>query len=120
MKTSCFFLQLFFLGGSLCRRERQSEPLAPPSGFNLPLTLGAQLGSRIPVDVRTLPEKLRSTKGIKKTSTKEDLKAILAETSVLGKSLRITRKASSRAKELERVAVAALQEQSHMFPLPLF
>lgn len=57
-------------------------------------------------------------KGIKKTSTKGDLKEILMDTSTLRKRLRITRKASSRAKELQRVAIAALQEQSCMFPLP--
>lgn len=42
------------------------------------------------------------------------------ETSVFRKSLRITRKAGGRAKELEGVAVSALQEQSCMFPLPSF
>lgn len=101
MKNSCFCLQLFLLGDLCCRKERQSEQLAPLSASILNLMLRVQLRSPIPrhslLMQNPLSEELSPTKRIKKTSTKGDLKEILMETSVLRKTLRVTRKASPRA-----------------------
>lgn len=74
------------------------------------------LSCAFPVDIK--PSLRGSQKGSQKDQQKGGCKGNIDGKSVFRKSFRITRKASSKAKELKRVATSPLQEQSCLFPLP--